>query len=371
VSGRRFLIGLVAVIIAVDLALWGAGKLTGATPGGPTSSSYATGADGVAAWAELLARNGHEVSRARTQPAGTVLEPSATAVVLDAPFVLEPDAAALEQFVRAGGRLVAAGDTSWLDSIVGRRLSPDGPGVPLATPLAPVPEVAGVRLVSTDGRGSWTHLGPTQPILGRPGRPVAVVVDAGRGRIVLLADDSPLQNASLGRADNARFGLDIAGPSQRRVVFFEGYHGYGSSSSAPAAIPARWDALLVLGLLAALVYMLARGRRLGPPELEQRELAPPRREYVEAIGGILARTRAPAEALATLRVEALGRLEGRDGELLATSEAIAEAAREHGLPVEEAEAIAREPTRSEDVLPLGRAAARLRQTSTGRTTWRV
>jgi Domain of unknown function (DUF4350) len=370
-TGRRFLIGLVAVILAVDLALWVAGKLTGATPGGPASSSYATGGDGVAAWAELLARNGHEVSRARTQPAQTALEAGSTAVVLDAQFVLERDAAAFEQFVRAGGRLIVSGDASWLDAIVGPRLSPDGPGVPRATPLAPVPEVAGVRLVSTAGDGSWTHLGPTIPILGRPGRAVVVLSRAGRGRVVLLADDSLLQNAYLGRADNARFALDIAGTSHRPVVFFESYHGYGSSSSTLGVIPARWDALLALGLLATLVYMLARGRRLGPPELEQRELAPPRREYVEAMGGILSRSRAPADALAPLRADAVARLESRDGTTPATPAAIAAAARACGLPADEADAVAREPTRSEDVLPLGRAAARLRRTSTGRAGWRV
>ena len=71
------------------------------------------------------------------------------------------------------------------------------------------------------------------------------------------------------------------------------------------AIPNGW--LVTLGgmLAAALAFMLARGRRLGPAESATRELAPPRRLYAEALGVLLARTRRPALAVAPLRVRAL------------------------------------------------------------------
>ena len=208
----------------------------------------------------------------------------------------------------------------------------------------------------TAGNASWDRLGPALPILGRRGRPIAALVRDGLGRIVLLADDSPLQNTYLARADNARFALDIAGAPSRPVVFFETYHGYGSSSGT-SAIPGRWDALILFLVLATLAYMLARGRRLGPPELAQRDLPPPRREYVEAIAGILARKRDPATTLAPLRAEARSRL-ARGGPLV-TPEEIVAAAVARGLPADEADALARDHTRSEDVLPLGRALARL------------
>jgi hypothetical protein len=113
--------------------------------------------------------------------------------------------------------------------------------------------------------------------------------------VLLLARSSPLQNRLLGRADNAALGLALAGEAGRPVVFVETVHGYGLASGL-AAIPDRW--LWVLGglLVAALTWMLARGRRLGPPERERRELPPPRRAYVEALGAALARTRSPQAA---------------------------------------------------------------------------
>ena len=364
----RIIVGVVLLFVALDLVLWGLGKLSGGTPGGPTSSWYATGSDGIGAWADLLVRNGHTIARVRKTPSRVDLPASATAVVLDPPFVLKPDAAALLQFVQAGGRLVAGGpDALWLASAVGPKIHGDGAGVPRARPLAQVPEVAGVTLVRTAAEASWQHLGHAQPILGRRGRPVAAVVDYGRGRIVLLSDDSMLQNSYLGVADNARFALDIAGPPARPVLFFEGYHGFGSASGTDA-VPGRWDALIALGIVAALLYMLARGRRLGPPERTERDLEPPRREYVEAVAGILVRKKAPAETLAPLRAEIRARLQSRAGPL-DTEEKLFAAAQAQGLSAEEAAAVAREATRGEDVLPLGRALARLGPAKEGEA-WR-
>ena len=59
-------------------------SLAGGSPGGPTSSSYATGGDGLAAYASLLGRAGHPVSRLRTPLADARLDPRDTLVVLDA-----------------------------------------------------------------------------------------------------------------------------------------------------------------------------------------------------------------------------------------------------------------------------------------------
>ncbi len=107
-----------------------------------------------------------------------------------------------------------------------------------------------------------------------------------------------------------------------------------------------------------IVYLVARGRRLGPPELERREFDPPRREYVEAMAGILARTKSP-DALAPLHAEVRRRLAGRAGLPLETPEAVLAAAVARGMTAEEAAAVARAAPRSEDVLALGRALARL------------
>ena len=125
----------------------------------------------------------------------------------------------------------------------------------------------------------------------------------GSGTVELLADSSPLQNRLLGSADNAAFGLALAGPPSRPVEFLESYHGYGTGSGL-SALPLAWK-LLLGGLgLAALVYMVARGRRFGPPEEEGRSLAPPRREYVESLAAVVARSKRRDAAVGPVQREA-------------------------------------------------------------------
>ena len=140
---------------------------------------------------------------------------------------------------------------------------------------------------------------------------LATVATLGRGRVVALADPSPLQNRLLATADNAGFGLAAAGDG-RTVVFAEGAHGYGEASGL-GAIPGRWQAALVGLTLAALLGVVAAGRRLGPPEDAARPLPPARREYVDAVAVSLARTNRPAEALGPLQAAARARLARRAG----------------------------------------------------------
>ena len=86
-------------------------------------------------------------------------------------------------------------------------------------------------------------------------------------------------------------------------MFAESYHGYGASSGL-GAIPWSWKVTLSLALLAAIVLMVARGRRFGPPEPDVRELSPPRREYVDALATTMVRTRDRGNAADALRARA-------------------------------------------------------------------
>src|SRR5207244_13461782 len=119
-------------------------------------------------------------------------------------------------------------------------------------------------------------------------------------------------NRLLASADNAQLALDLAGAKSRHVVFFETYHGYGRGSGL-GAIPGRWQALFLLAAAAVLTFMLARVRRLGPPEDEERPLDPPRREYVEALAATIARTRDRTQALEPVRDEVRRRIAVRAG----------------------------------------------------------
>jgi len=316
-----------------------------ADPGGPMSSSYATAPTGLAAYADLLAQAGHRVTQLRDAPAEARLDPRSTVVLLDPRLVGRADGRALRRFLDAGGRLVAGGaeEPRWLDAVLRRPPSWSRARTRLARPRAQVPETAGVSRVEAAGPGSWASTGDARPALGSGGRELLVVAPVGRGRIALLADASPLQNRLLAHADDALLGLELAGPAGRPVAFVESVHGYGRASGL-GAIPTSWRFALGGLVLAALVLIWARGRRLGPPEALERPLPPPRREYVDALAALLERSRDPAAAIRPLQAELRRRLE-RQGPA--------------GLSAEEVEAALAAPKRPEDVLAAGRTLARL------------
>jgi hypothetical protein len=328
---RRWRIGLTiaAAIVAFEVAVQALHSLTGGTPGGPRSSSYATGPTGAAAYAQLLARSGHDVARLRRTPAHERLDPRWTVVLLDPGYLTRSDALALHRFLAAGGRLVLGGAAGPLLRLVVPRAPEWRPERTIATPLAPVPETAEIRDVRIGAAGAWRG-GGALPALGRPDSALLAVAAAGRGRALLLADASPLQNRLLARGDDARLGLALAGAPARPIRFLETYHGYGRAAGF-GAIPGRWWLGFGLALAAALAFMLARGRRLGPPQAPERELTPPRREYAASLGGVLARTRDREAAVARLRERAgdpeLPRPARTDADVVAIGRAAARARR--------------------------------------------
>jgi hypothetical protein len=321
--GWRIAIGIVAALVVFNLALRLLGTLTGGTPGGPRASSYATSPQGAAAYAELLGQAGHPVEQVRSLPHKSPPAVGSTAFLLDPPTIRTQDLQALRSFVREGGRLVVSG----LPRETVRELAPSAPSHE---------PVQGIGIETTR---------------------------VGGGSVVRLADSRPLQNRYLGDGNNAAFGLALAGPRNRPVEFLESYHGYGSGSgSGLSALPLSWK-LLLLGLgLSAVVYMVARGRRLGPPEEEGRSLAPPRREYVDSLAAVVGRSKRRDAGVGPVRREA------RDAVLRRAAlprdvddDAFRAAARRLGVEEDDAEALVRPARTDDDVLAVGRAAARIRQ----------
>jgi hypothetical protein len=360
---------LVVVIVLVNIALALLDSSTrGADETAPRSSSLSTGSDGLAAYAELLRRNDHETHAQRGSIADATLRPSDTLVVLDPVGLDEREARDVRRFVTHGGRLVAGGAST---ATLLRALFPSPPvwsrgGVRTAEPVGAVPETAGLRTVRTAAEGSWSQSGDTTPALGRGDRVLATVATVGRGRVVALADPSPLQNRLLGTADNAAFGLDAAGEGTT-VVFAEGLHGYGEASGL-GAIPWRWQAALIGLALAALLAAVAAGRRLGPPEDAARPLPPARREYVDALAVPLARTGRPGEALAPLQAAARERIARRAGlSPAATEQEVRAAAAGLGWSPTEIDALFAPPRTDEDVVAAGAALARAEQGDGGMT----
>lgn len=341
--------------------------------GGSQSSSFSHRPDGTSAWAELLGRFDRSVDRLRGDLDASPLDPATTLVVLDAPDLTDSETEALGEFVRRGGHLVTggAGVHLWLEAVVDKPPDLGDEGSRTASPAGdpPAPEVDGVRRVRASGFGSWEQVGELRPIVaGEDGRgPVIVAAgNVGSGRLVALADPSPVQNGFLARDDNAALALGLVGPANRQVLFAEGAHGY-TDSEGLSALPRRWRlALAGLGLAAA-IWMYARSRRLGPPEEEARTLPPPRWAYVDAVTGTLARTRRPQEAAEPVRRQARELIARRAGlPPDAGAEDLYQAAIRLGLPPDEAAATLGTPGPTEEatVLAAGRALARLTGEST-------
>jgi hypothetical protein len=363
----RVVIVLVVLVVVVNVALSLLDSSTrGADETAPRSSSLSTGRTGIAAYAELLRRNGHGTDALRGDLAEDAPDPNETLVVLDPVHFDRDESEVIRRFVDRGGRLVAGGAraTGLLGVLLDDPPTWSGISVPRTQAVGNAPEVAGVRTVRSAGGGSWSNVGATTPALADDSRALATVADVGRGRVVALADASPLQNRLLDTADNAGFGLAAAGEG-RAVAFAEGLHGYGRERGL-GAIPRRWQAALIGLTLAGLLGVVAAGRRLGPPEDSDRELPPPRREYVDALAGALARTRRPGEALTPLQTAARERLARRAGlPPAATEPELRAAAARLGWSPADIDALFAPPRTDDDVVAAGNALVRATEGGAG------
>jgi hypothetical protein len=309
---RRRVVVPVAAVVGLLVAIGLAGHLLAGNPSGPRASSYATRPGGVAAYAELLARSGARVERLRDPLATAPLDPGSTLVVLDSPGLSHTATAHLRDFLQRGGRLVyapSADPERTLRALTERAPPSWSPEILRASGVfLGAPGFSGVHRVTTGDRGVWTSQTASQPLAGRPDRSRLLLLEqpVGRGKLLLLANPGPLTNDGLADADNAAFGVRLAGP-RRRVVFGEEIHGFAPVSGW-GAIPGRFWASFALLALAAATLVAARFRRLGPPEPASRPLPPPRREYVESLARSVALARDRTQALEPLRLSARRRL---------------------------------------------------------------
>jgi hypothetical protein len=351
---------IVAVVLLANLIAWALDNAVGGSePEGEPGSSYATTADGFAAYAQLLSDYGHPVRRVRGEVDPFAIDPAATLVVSSGggtAFIEPGDVDGVAQFVANGGRvLLVELPPADIQDITGATPTiVDG----TSTYTDFRAELGDLREVRTDARAAYDRAAELEGLAGEGGR-ILLAVTRTNEDARLLADASPIENARIGEADNAAFGLALAGPAGAPVVFAEGVHGYGESRGL-GALPARWKvALFVLGA-AAIVYAWARGRRLGPPDQPTRTLPPARAAYVDAMAGTLERTSDAAAALAPLGAWCRDRIKAQAGlPVDADRDVIDAAARRIGLTDDEIVALWRPPAGPDDVLALGRVVARV------------
>jgi hypothetical protein len=369
---------IVAGTVVVEFVLSFAGAVYG-TPSRSilgSASSLDTSSRGTAALAQLLSARGHQVHQLEDPLNGAPLPERGTLFVLDPQKNQSGELAAISRYVMAGGRAVLAGRPAnrTLRALLGTGPLPiwQSAQAGQSTPLAPAPENYAVSTVVSNGIGSWRYgatIGPVSSragsarvLLGGPGGGLALLASVGRGRLVLLASASPLDNGDLALADNAAFALDLAGPAGSPVTFDEYDHLESSAGAGIAGLPGHWQAALLLGLLAVVVWILSAARRFGPPMPAERDLVPPRIAHVDALAALLAsgspsRLMAGAAPLRRAARERLCRALGARSD--ATDPDLVLRAASTTMPPELATAVLVESGLEEDLLALGRAYATL------------
>ena len=108
-----------------------------------------------------------------------------------------------------------------------------------------------------------------------------------------------MSNSFLTDDDNALYALRLTG-TDRPVGFAEGIYGF-SEAEGLNAVPTPWKLFGVGVLLAGIILLVARARRLGPPEVTERANAPTRMLYVDALAQALRTSRDPADVCLTVQ----------------------------------------------------------------------
>jgi len=287
-KGQRIAVVVLALVVGFNLVLASVRMITGGEPGGPVSSSFSTGGDGLEGYADLLRDAGHPVTRLRSKTATSDLPTDATVVVADPQKLTRSEGLALLRFVHGGGRLVVTGraGAALVAAATSSSIGYDGMERSDRVPVwVPADDTGAAHELAGDRGGRWVDAGPLLPLAGDDQGPSIVSADVGQGHVVAVADTAMLQNSQLGQADNAALGLALAGTPKRPVIFVESVHGYASAGLK--SVPSSWK-WATLGLAVALAIGLwSFGTRFGPPEPQQRDFPPPRRDHVEAVAAAL------------------------------------------------------------------------------------
>jgi hypothetical protein len=290
----------VALLIGVGVLKQGAN----APPALDSYSSFDTASGGYRAFYDLLAREGVRVDRFEQRPA--FLERGGTLVFAE-PLPFDPgqvaqtsgDAAALEAWVRAGGRLLylghddaaaAAGILHLPRSLAGRpgrsrAVAPPGVGDPKPATALRWRVARGERVLVADGRGA-----------------IVVTYPFGHGRVTAVIDESLLQNSNIGLGDRARLGYALAvasaGPaSAGPVLFDEAVHGHVVPLHWWSIVPRPFLIALAVAAAALLVAFAGAAVRFGPPLLPVERADRTSADFIDALSSLLARGGAIRKAL--------------------------------------------------------------------------
>jgi hypothetical protein len=275
-------------------------------------SSYDSASGGYRAFYTLLSDEGLRVDRFERRPA--FLDSSIDTLVYVEPFAFDPrqveptaaDIAALEAWVRGGGRLLYIGN----DLVAAKNGILHLPASALVAQKragphrthAPSSEIASAHVVRVDSSVDrrWKSARPGTHVLYADAKgPLAVRYAYGRGFVTALIDETIFQNAEIGKFDRARLAYALARPGEPNgtIAFDETPHGYAVPDRWWTIVPRAFAIALGFALAAILIAIAGAAVRLGPPlvPVERRDRSSA--DFIDALSTLLERGGATRKAL--------------------------------------------------------------------------
>lgn len=298
---RRLLLSCLGIGVVFAIAL-GLLSPNGNGKDNPLPSTYLAGQHGARAAYETLLRANYPIERwERPLPELANIAGPETVVIFARPFTRErSDIEAVQHILERGGRVLSTG--YWGGFILpGGQPNPPREFSFAACRLEPegLDALAGSGEVWMVPEATWQVGNPTHRIqYSCAGQPAVVEYDFARGHVVWWASATPLENASLARANDLDLLLNAVGPREgHRFYWDESLHGDVRSEWSYVAGPARnmlWIGLPLLGFLIVLSF----SRRSGPV----RDLPEPPRtapiEFLDALGSLYRGAGAASTAVA-------------------------------------------------------------------------
>ena len=253
-------------------------------------SSYLAGQHGARAAYETLLRANYPIERWERPLADLAgIAGPDTVVIFAEPFTRERDNLnAVRQILERGGRVLSTG--YWGGFILpGGQTAPPGEFSFAACKLEPegLDTLAGSGEVWMVPAATWQVGNPAVRIQYTcAGQPAVVEYDYSKGHVVWWASATPLENGSLGRANDLDLLLNSLGPREGHHFYWdESLHGDVRSEWSYASGPAR--NLLFIGLpILGLLIVFSFSRRHGPiRDLPEAPRAAPT-EFLDALGSL-------------------------------------------------------------------------------------
>lgn len=252
-------------------------------------SAYSTASGGCKAAYLLLQESGYRV-QTWERPVGELSGGKGKILIIAEPGAF-PDPSQkqkLEQFLKSGGRVIAAGrfaafylpqDGTAFDPVTGNTWKQ-------FPALAPSPITHAAPEITLAPRAHWRSVSGAVGLYGEPDRPVVVEYKIGEGGVLWLADATPLTNAGITQTGNLEFLLAAVGErGENQILWDEFVHGYAHDSAIrPSSRLTAWIALQ-LGLF-ALAILLTYARRSGPVWVPEGEIRLSPLEFVRTLGSL-------------------------------------------------------------------------------------